>query len=130
MNFDGIQFDENNTHVEIIGAEIDNIYLDKVASLSFSKGSDLSIVYTALHGTGITLIPKALERVGFNQVTLVEEQSTPDGNFPTVDSPNPEERSALKLAIEKAQSIDADVVLGTDPDTDRVGMVAKHKENS
>ena len=128
VDFSSIKFDEISDNVEMIGNEIDEIYLEKVASLSFNKSSDLKIVFTSLHGTGITLVPKALEKVGFTDVTLVEEQSKPDGNFPTVDSPNPEERSALKLAIEKATSIDADVVLGTDPDADRVGMVAKHND--
>jgi phosphoglucomutase len=126
IDFSAIHFDGQNTNVEIIGEEIDKIYLEKVASLSFNKSSDLKIVFTSLHGTGITLVPAALEKVGFTDITLVDEQSKPDGNFPTVDSPNPEERSALKLAMDKAISIDADVVLGTDPDADRVGMVAKH----
>ena len=126
VNFDTIQFDEQNSNVEIIGEELDNQYLDKVASLSFNQKTNLKIVFTSIHGTGITLVPKALAKVGFTDVSTVEEQDTPDGNFPTVDSPNPEERSALKLAIDKAISIDADVVLGTDPDADRVGMVAKH----
>jgi len=128
VDFDAIQFDEQNSNVEIIGEELDNKYLDRVASLSFNKSADLKIVFTSLHGTGITLVPKALAKVGFTDVTTVEEQDKPDGNFPTVDSPNPEERSALKLAIEKAIAVDADVVLGTDPDADRVGMVAKHNE--
>lgn len=126
VDFSNIQFDEQNSNVETIGEELDNQYLDKVASLSFNKSADLKIVFTSIHGTGITLVPKALKKVGFTDVSTVEEQDTPDGNFPTVKSPNPEERSALKLAIDKAISIDADVVLGTDPDADRVGMVAKH----
>ena len=126
VDFDAIQFDEQNSNVEIIGEELDNKYLDRVASLSFNKSADLKIVFTSIHGTGITLVPKALEKVGFTSVSTVEEQDTPDGNFPTVDSPNPEERSALKLAIDKAIAVDADVILGTDPDADRVGMVAKH----
>lgn len=128
VEFNNIQFDEQNSNVEIIGEEVDNKYLDRVASLSFNKSTDLKIVFTSIHGTGITLVPKALAKVGFTYVSTVIEQDTPDGNFPTVDSPNPEERSALKLAIEKAIAVDADVVLGTDPDADRVGMVAKHNE--
>jgi phosphoglucomutase len=128
VEFNNIQFDEQNSNVEIIGEELDNKYLDRVASLSFNKSADLKIVFTSIHGTGITLVPKALAKVGFTYVSTVKEQDTPDGNFPTVDSPNPEERSALKLAIKKAIAVDADVVLGTDPDADRVGMVAKHNE--
>ena len=128
VEFNNIQFDEQNSNVEIIGEELDNKYLDRVASLSFNKSADLKSVFTSIHGTGITLVPKALAKVGFTYVSTVKEQDTPDGNFPTVDSPNPEERSALKLAIKKAIAVDADVVLGTDPDADRVGMVAKHNE--
>ncbi|MDE7134953.1 MAG: phospho-sugar mutase, partial [Rikenellaceae bacterium] len=81
--------------------------------------------YTPIHGTGITLVPKALARCGFTNVTVIEEQSTPDGNFPTVISPNPEEASALKLAIERAEKIGADLVIATDPDADRIGIAVR-----
>ncbi|HEY1006823.1 MAG TPA: phospho-sugar mutase, partial [Sphingobacteriaceae bacterium] len=84
------------------------------------------IVYSPIHGTGITLVPRALEKFGFTHVSLVEEQVTPDGNFPTVVYPNPEEQEAMTLALEKARSVDADLVLATDPDADRVGIAVKN----
>jgi len=112
---------ENNIH--IIGDEIDSIYLKKIKSLStVDNDKSIRIVYTSLHGTGIISIPPALEITGFSNVTIVKEQSIPDGNFPTVKSPNPEEPEALELAIIKAKAIHADIVLGTDPDADRVGI--------
>jgi len=119
--------------IHSIGKDIDNIYLDKVVKLSInpaciSKARNLKIVYTPLHGTGITMVPKALELLGFNNVTIVKEQATADGNFPTVKSPNPEEKSALELALKKAKSLDADLVLATDPDADRVGIAVKDTE--
>src|SRR5690606_27912363 len=86
------------------------------------------IVFSPIHGTGITLAPKALERFGFTNVHIVEEQSIPDGNFPTVIYPNPEEKEALTLALAKAKEIDADLVLATDPDADRVGIAVKNLE--
>ena len=90
------------------------------------KYSNLSIVYTPLHGTGITILPEGLKNFGFKNVNIVEEQAVPDGNFPTVASPNPEEQSAMKMALEKAKKINADIILASDPDADRIGVGVKN----
>lgn len=110
-----------------IGAEIDNLYWDKVTALSLTDTGkkDLKIVYTSIHGTGINGVPQVLEKMGFSQVQLVIQQALTDGDFPTVHSPNPEEAAALDLAIQQAKYWDADLVLGTDPDADRVGIAVK-----
>ena len=126
-----IRWEGNPDKIQIIGKEIDNVYLDKILALSVNpeaihRHRDLSIVYTPLHGTGITMVPKALEMYGFTNVTILESQSTPNGNFPTVASPNPEEKSAMELAIRKADEIGADLVLATDPDADRVGIAVRN----
>jgi phosphoglucomutase len=127
-----INFNANKTLIETVGEDFDQIYINKLKTLSCqqyfeNEGSDLKIVFTSIHGTGITVVPEALSQFGFKAVTIVEEQAKPNGDFPTVVYPNPEEREALSIAIEKAKSIDADIVFGTDPDADRVGMVVKHK---
>ncbi|HYK75721.1 MAG TPA: phospho-sugar mutase [Daejeonella sp.] len=132
-NIDEIKFNRLEENIELIGEEMDQLYLEKISALSVSKEAiqrqkDLKIVYSPIHGTGITLVPKALEKFGFTNVHLVEEQIKPDGNFPTVIYPNPEEKEALTLALAKAQAIDADLVLATDPDTDRVGIAVKNNE--
>jgi len=133
-SIDEIKFNRVDANIEIIGEKIDNLYLDKITELSVSKEAihrqkDLKIVYSPIHGTGITLVPQALKRFGFENVILVDEQTTPDGNFPTVVYPNPEEKEALTLAIKKAQEVDADLVLATDPDADRVGIAVKNTDN-
>ncbi|SDJ53161.1 phosphoglucomutase [Pedobacter sp. ok626] len=132
-SIDAVKFDRVDSNVELIGEEIDQLYLDKITALSVSpdaiaRQKDLKIVYSPIHGTGITLVPKALEQFGFTNLTVVEEQSKPDGNFPTVVYPNPEEKDALNLALKKAQEIDADLVLATDPDADRVGIAVKNND--
>lgn len=132
-SIDEVNFNRIAENIEGIGEEIDKLYLDKITELSvspeaISRQKDLKIVYSPIHGTGITLVPKALEQFGFTNLTLVEEQSTPDGNFPTVVYPNPEEKEALTLALKKAQEIDADLVLATDPDADRVGIAVKNND--
>jgi phosphoglucomutase len=132
-SIDEVNFNRIDANVEVIGEEIDKLYLDKITELSVSpeaiaRQKDLKIVYSPIHGTGITLTPQALKQFGFENVTLVEEQSTPDGNFPTVVYPNPEEKEALTLALKKAQEIDADLVLATDPDADRVGIAVKNND--
>lgn len=132
-NIDAVKFGRVEANIELIGEEIDQLYLDKITALSVSpeaiaRQKDLKIVYSPIHGTGITLVPKALEQFGFTNLTLVEEQSKPDGNFPTVVYPNPEEKEALTLALKKAQEIDADLVLATDPDADRVGIAVKNND--
>ncbi|MBS7562993.1 phospho-sugar mutase [Mucilaginibacter sp. Bleaf8] len=133
-SIDEVNFTRKEANIEMIGEEIDQLYLDKITALSVSpdaiqRQKDLKIVYSPIHGTGITLVPKALQQFGFENVTLVEEQVQPDGNFPTVVYPNPEEKEALTLALKKAQEIDADLVLATDPDADRVGIAVKNNDN-
>ena len=128
---DDVKFQGDPAKIHVIGEEIDEKYLQKVASLSVSKEAihrqhDLKIVYTPLHGTGVTLVPRALQMFGFSNVTLVEKQARPDGNFPTVVYPNPEEKEAMTLALEKAREMDADLVMATDPDADRVGVAVKN----
>ncbi len=125
-----VKFQGNPELIEIIGEEIDKIYLDKVHSISIDpecikRQSDLSIVYTPIHGTGMKLIPRSLEMWGFKNVHCVAEQMIEDGNFPTVVSPNPENAEALTMAINLAKEIDADIVMASDPDADRVGMACK-----
>lgn len=128
-----VKFDRVAENIEEIGTAMDKLYLDEITKLSVSpeailRQNDLKIVYSPIHGTGITLAPKALAQFGFTNVTVVEEQSEPDGNFPTVVYPNPEEQEAMTLALKKAQEIDADLVLATDPDADRVGIAVKNND--
>ncbi len=128
-----VKFDRVEENIEEIGTAMDKLYLDEITKLSVSpeailRQNDLKIVYSPIHGTGITLAPKALAQFGFTNVTVVEEQSEPDGNFPTVVYPNPEEQEAMTLALKKAQEIDADLVLATDPDADRVGIAVKNND--
>lgn len=132
---DDVKWSGGDTNITIIGKEIDEEYLKMLKSLSvypevIEKQKDLKIVFTPIHGTGITLVPNALERFGFRNVTIVEEQSTPDGNFPTVNYPNPEESEAMAIGVKKAKEIDADILLGTDPDADRVGIAVKDKNGN
>lgn len=125
-----IKFEGNKNLIEIIGKEIDEEYLRQIKTLSIdpeviAKQKDLKIVYTPIHGTGMMLIPQSLKLWGFENVHCVPEQMVKDGNFPTVVSPNPENAEALELAIKLAKSIDADIVMASDPDADRVGMACK-----
>ena len=117
-------------NIVAIGEEVDEIYLNRVAQNALNptlikKHGDIKIVYTPLHGTGITLIPRMLKQLGFTNVNIVEAQAIPDGNFPTTPSPNPEEKAAMKMAVDLAKEIDADIVFASDPDADRVGVAAK-----
>ena len=119
--------------IEIMGSEVDNAYLDDILSLMLSpearaKHSDIKIVYTPLHGTGVRLVPMALDRLGFRNIYHVPEQDVNDGDFPTVQSPNPEEPSALKMAVESADREHADIVLATDPDADRMGIAVRDND--
>ena len=130
---DLVKFNRIEKNIELIDESLDELYLAKITELSMSKEAierqkDLKIVYSPIHGTGITLVPAALKKFGFENIHIVEEQSMPDGNFPTVIYPNPEEKEALTLAIAKAMEIDADLVLATDPDADRVGIAIKNNE--
>lgn len=123
------QGDENIT---IIGKDIDQVYIDRVKSLSLDNGyisrnKGLKIVYTPLHGTGIKLIPQALKAYGFDNVSIIEPQAVADGNFPTCVSPNPEEPAALELGLQQAQRENADILLATDPDADREALAVKKK---
>ena len=126
-----IKFEANPELIQIIGEVIDNQYIEEIAKLSLSpeiikKHSDLKIVYTPIHGTGKVLIPRSLERWGFRNIIHVPEQDVQSGDFPTVDSPNPENASAMAMAIKKAEEVDADIVMASDPDADRIGLVLKN----
>lgn len=117
-------------NIEIIGSDVDDIYCKFIENNSLNpslihKHHDIKIVYTPLHGTGITLIPRMLKQLGFTNVNIVSEQATPDGNFPTTPSPNPEEQAAMKMAVDLARQTDADIVFASDPDADRVGVAVK-----
>ncbi len=119
--------------IEAMGADVDELYLRDLLSLRLSpeavaRHNDLKIVYTPLHGCGVRLVPEILKRSGFSNIIHVPEQDISDGNFPTCVSPNPEEPAALKLAIEKAEATGADLVIGTDPDADRVGIAVRDDE--
>ena len=129
-DFSMVNFNANNDLIEYLDEKFDEIYINKILDLSLSPKSienkqDLVFVYTPIHGTGGQIIPKLFSKAGFKNVHCVEEQMIVDGNFPTVVSPNPEEKAALTLAIEKAKKVNADVVLATDPDADRVGIAVK-----
>ena len=114
--------------IKELNDEIDIKYLEKIKNLSFrdQSHSNLKIVFTALHGTSITLLPKALKNLGFQHIEIIESQAIPDGSFPTVISPNPEEQEALSIAIKRSKEINADIVIGCDPDADRVGIAVKN----
>ena len=133
-NIDDVKFDGNTGLIEMIGAEIDELYTDKIKELSLSpelikKHKDIKIVYTPIHGTGVELVPMALKKFGFANIIGVDEQDVVDGNFPTVHSPNPEEPAALEMAIAKAQKENADLVMASDPDADRVGIAVRDHNN-
>ncbi len=128
-----VKWNGGEENITILGDEMDNQYINMIKGLSvypeiIEKQHDLKIVYTPIHGTGITVVPQTLAAFGFTNVTIVQEQATPDGNFPTVVYPNPEERETMSIGLQKAKDIDADILLGTDPDADRVGVgVKNHK---
>jgi len=133
-SLDDVKWSGGEKNITIIGKEIDEKYIEMVKSLSVYPEvclaeHDLKIVYTPIHGTGIMVVPQVLQRYGFDNVHIVEEQATPDGNFPTVNYPNPEERETMSIGLQKAKDLDADILLGTDPDGDRVGIgVKNHKD--
>jgi len=129
-NIDAVNFEGDSNLIETIGEDIDQAYLESIKGLSLNpdiieKEKDLKIVYTPLHGTGVELVPKALEKFGFTNIIHVPEQDEINGDFPTVHSPNPEENAALEMAINKAEETDADLVMATDPDSDRVGIAVR-----
>ncbi len=133
QSVDDVKWSGGEANIQLLGKETDEAYIKMVKSLSvypemIKQQHDLKIVYTPIHGTGITLVPQVLAEFGFTNVHIVEEQSTPDGNFTTVKYPNPEESETMSIGLAKAKSLDADILLGTDPDADRVGVgVKNHK---
>ena len=133
QSIDDVKWEGGAANIELIGTSMDEAYTKMLQTLSvypevIAQQHDLKIVYTPIHGTGITLVPKVLAAYGFTNVHIVEEQSIPDGNFPTVSYPNPEESETMSIGLAKAKAMDADIVLGTDPDADRVGVgVKNHK---
>jgi phosphoglucomutase len=130
---DEVKFVGNPDLIEIIGENVDSVFLEKISKLTLSPDSikrnkDMKIVYTPIHGTGATLIPRALKMYGFENIVDVPEQNVLSGDFPTVKSPNPEEPAALAMAVEKAKAVDADMVMASDPDADRLGIAIKNNK--
>jgi phosphoglucomutase len=130
---DEVKWGGGEMNITMIGKDLDEAYIAMVRNLSvypevIERQHNLRIVYTPIHGTGIKLVPEVLQRFGFTNVHVVDEQATPDGNFPTVIYPNPEESEAMSIGLRKARQIDADILLGTDPDADRVGIGVKDKK--
>jgi phosphoglucomutase len=128
-----VKFTGGEENIQMVGADVDEAYLNDVSTLLLSpeavaKHADLKMVYTPLHGTGITLVPKIFKKMGFTNLSLVEAQVESNGDFPTVHSPNPEENSALEMAVAQAEAIGADLVMATDPDADRVGIAIRDNE--
>ncbi|MEY2901830.1 MAG: hypothetical protein RLY89_936 [Bacteroidota bacterium] len=131
LGIDEVKWSGGDANISILGKDMDNAYINMVKGLSvypdvIARQKDLKIVYTPIHGTGITLVPEVLKAFGFNNVTIVEEQATPDGNFPTVAYPNPEESATMGIGLKLAKELDADILLGTDPDADRVAIGVKN----
>ncbi|WPQ66169.1 phospho-sugar mutase [Chitinophaga sancti] len=129
-NVEDVKWSGGEANIHPISTEIDEAYMQMLKGLSIQPEAiaaqkDLKIVYTPIHGTGITLVPETLKRFGFTNVHVVEEQATPNGNFPTVVYPNPEESEAMSIGLKKAKELDAAILLGTDPDSDRVGIAVK-----
>lgn len=127
---DDVKWDGGEANITMIGKELDEQYMEMVKGLSvypevIARQKDLTIVYTPIHGTGITLLPQVLKKFGFENVHIVKEQSEPDGNFPTVAYPNPEESEAMSLGLKLAEELDADILCGTDPDADRIAIGVK-----
>lgn len=134
LDYSEIKLDANKELITIIGKDVDDVFIEaSIKNGSFNTSlkakDDLNIVFTSLHGTSITIIPETLKRAGYNHVNIVEEQAQPNGDFPTVVSPNPEEPEALKMALELAKKTNADIVIGTDPDCDRLGVAVRDLNN-
>lgn len=133
VSSDKVNFKARPENIEMIGAEIDDIYTNQITGLSLAhdiirRQKDMKIIYTPLHGSGVKLVPMVLKKFGFTNILNVPEQDVSDGNFPTIKSPNPEESSALAMAIQKAKDTNADLVMATDPDADRVGIVVRNNQ--
>ncbi len=134
LRYEDIKFEANEDLIQLIDSEVDEIFANaSVENGTFNTSTEakdnLKIVFTSLHGTSITMVPKVLERAGYKNVSIVQEQAQPNGDFPTVKSPNPEEPAALKMALELAEKENADIVIGTDPDCDRLGIAVRNDEN-
>ncbi|MGB5943644.1 MAG: phospho-sugar mutase [Leeuwenhoekiella sp.] len=132
LNYDAIKFDAKEENIALIDKDVDQAFIKaSLAHGSFEElndhRKDTKVVFTPLHGTSVTIVPVVLEEAGYSQVQIVEEQREPNGNFPTVKSPNPEETAALKMALELADKSSADIVIGTDPDCDRLGVAVRNK---
>jgi len=133
VDFTEIKFNENPDLLTIVGADVDKVFIDscvKNGSFNTSNRENLKIVFTSLHGTSIVSIPETLAKAGYTDINIVEEQRVPNGDFPTVKSPNPEEPAALKMATDLAEKIGADIVIGTDPDSDRLGVAVRDLEGN
>lgn len=135
VDVSAVKWSGGEHNIILIGEEVDAAYTEMVKQLSVypevcQRQHDLKIVYTSIHGSGIQLVPRVLQRFGFDNLTVVAEQAEPDGNFPTVHSPNPEEKDAMNLGLEQAKAINADILLGTDPDADRVGIGVKDTDGN
>jgi len=133
--FVNIKFQADTSRIHLIGSELEDAYYAEVKKLipnkeSIERQANIPLVYSSIHGAGITMVPECLKRLGFNNLKVVEEQRVPDGNFPTVHSPNPEEQTAMELALKKAREENAELVMATDPDTDRVGIGIKDDEGN
>jgi phosphoglucomutase len=131
-SFEQINFIPNPSNIVLVGAEVENAYYSEVTRLiprqeSIAKQKNIPLVYSSIHGAGIAMVPECLKRMGFENVNVVEEQRQPNGNFPTVQSPNPEEQTAMQMALTMAQQLNAELVMATDPDTDRVGIGIKNE---
>jgi phosphoglucomutase len=134
-SIDDVKWTRKPENVQYVGEEVHAPYMERIKSLSLhpeaiQKQHDLKIVYTPLHGTGVYMIPRSLKNFGFDNVSLVEKQAVPDGNFSTVVSPNPEEKAAMRMAIEQAEKLQADLVLASDPDADRIGVAVPKGDGS
>jgi phosphoglucomutase len=130
-DFSQIKFTPDNAKIKSIGNEVEDAYYKEVIERiprkdSIKRQKNISLVYTSLHGAGITMVPECLKRLGFENINVVQEQKNPDGNFPTVQSPNPEEQSAMEISLKRAKELNAELVMATDPDTDRVGLAIKN----
>jgi phosphoglucomutase len=128
--FENIKFQADPSKIKTIGKEVEDAYYEEVNRLipkkeSIKRQANIALVYSSIHGAGITMVPECLKRLGFTNLKVVEEQREPNGNFPTVHSPNPEEQSAMELALQKAKAENAELAMATDPDTDRVGIGIK-----
>ena len=133
--FENIKFQADPSRIKLIGNDLEDAYYEEVNKLipkkeSIARQANIPLVYSSIHGAGITMVPECLSRLGFNNLKVVEEQRVPDGNFPTVHSPNPEEQSAMELALKKAKEENAELVMATDPDTDRVGIGIKDDDGN